>query len=50
MLGSYVRVKVTNPIHSLNTQFGFDYKMNYGTIVSKKVFDSLDAFLRRELG
>ena len=43
MLGSYVRVKVTNPIHSLNTQFGFDYKLNYGTIEGKKVFGSSPA-------
>ncbi len=43
MLGSYVRVKVTNPIHSLNTQFGFDYKLNYGTIEGKKAFGSSPA-------
>lgn len=40
MLGSYVRVRVTNPIHSLNTQFGFTYQLNFGVIEGKKRYDS----------
>jgi tRNA nucleotidyltransferase (CCA-adding enzyme) len=38
MLGTFVRVRVTNPIHSLNTQFGYEYKLNYGNIEGKKPF------------
>lgn len=41
MLGKYVRVRVTNPIHSVNRQFGFTYQLNYGTIEGKKRYDSV---------
>ncbi|MBR0112361.1 MAG: NUDIX domain-containing protein [Clostridia bacterium] len=40
MLGKYVRVRVTNPIHSVNGQRGFTYGLNYGIIEGKKHFDS----------
>lgn len=40
MLGKYVRVRVTNLIHSLNRQFGFTYQLNFGVIEGKKRFDS----------
>lgn len=40
MLGTYVRVRVTNPIHSLNRQFGFTYQLNFGVIEGKKRYDS----------
>ncbi len=40
MLGKYVRVRVTNPIHSLNRQFGFTYQLNFGVIEGKKRYDS----------
>ncbi len=39
MLGKYVRVRVTNPIHSVNGQRGFTYGLNYGIIEGKKHFD-----------
>ena len=41
MLGKYVRVRVTNPIHSVNRQFGFTYLLNYGTVEGKKRFDNV---------
>lgn len=41
MLGKYVRVRVTNPIHSVNRQFGFTYLLNYGTVEGKKRYDSV---------
>ncbi len=40
MLGKYVRVRITNPVHSVNSQFGFTYQLNYGTIEGKKRFDN----------
>ena len=40
MLGKYVRVRVTNPIHSVSSQFGFTYVLKYGLIEGKKRFDS----------
>lgn len=39
MLGKYVRVRVTNPIHSVNGQRGFTYGLNYGVIEGKKHYD-----------
>ena len=41
MLGKYVRVRVTNPIHSVNNQSGFTYGLNYGVIEGKKRFDNI---------
>lgn len=41
MLGKYVRVRVTNPIHSVNRQFGFTYLLNYGTVEGKKRYDNV---------
>lgn len=43
MLGKYVRVRVTNPVHSLNRQFGFTYQLNFGVIEGKKRFDNSSA-------
>ncbi len=40
MLGKYVRVRVTNPIHSQNRQFGFEYQLNFGVMEGKKRFDN----------
>lgn len=41
MLGKYVRVRVTNPIHSVNSQSGITYLLNYGIIEGKKRFDNV---------
>ena len=41
MLGKYVRVRVTNPIRSVNRQFGFVYQLNFGAIEGKKRYDSI---------
>lgn len=32
MLGKYVRVRVTSPMHSFNKRFGYEYKLNFGSI------------------
>lgn len=42
MLGKFVRVRVTNPIHSVNRQFGYTYLLNYGTVEGKKRFDNVN--------
>lgn len=36
MLGKFVKVRVTSPMHSFNNRFGFRYKLNYGIIDSYK--------------
>ena len=36
MLGKFVRVRVTSPIHSYNKRFGFKYKLNYGIVEGGK--------------
>lgn len=36
MLGKFVKVRVTSPMHSFNSRFGFQYKLNYGVIESFK--------------
>lgn len=36
MLGKFVKVRVTSPMHSFNNRFGFKYKLNYGVIDSFK--------------
>ncbi len=43
MLGKYVRVRITNPIRSLNRQFGFVYQLNFGAIEGKKRYDSVSS-------
>ena len=43
MLGKYVRVRVTNPIRSVNRQFGFVYQLNFGAIEGKKRYDKDDS-------
>ena len=47
MLGRYVRVKVTSPIHSENPQQGFTYGLNYGEInfVTARKRETLKAFI-----
>lgn len=32
MLGKFVKVRVTSPMNSFNSRFGFKYKLNYGII------------------
>ncbi len=34
MLGKYVRVRVTNPMHSVDTDTGINYELNFGTVES----------------
>lgn len=34
MLGKYVRVKVTDPMHSVDSEKNFTYELNYGTVES----------------
>ncbi len=36
MLGKFVRVRVTSPMHSYNKRFGFRYKLNYGIVEGGK--------------
>jgi 8-oxo-dGTP pyrophosphatase MutT (NUDIX family) len=40
MLGKYVRIIVTNPIHSVSRQHGFEYLLNFGVVEGVKRFDS----------
>lgn len=39
MLGRYVRINVTNPIHSVNKQIGLEYKLNFGKVEGVRCFD-----------
>lgn len=43
MLGKYVRVRVTNPIRSVNRQFGFTYQLNFGAVEGKKRYDTVSS-------
>lgn len=36
MLGKFVKVRVTSPMYSYNSRFGFKYKLNYGVIDAGK--------------
>lgn len=36
MLGKFVKVRVTSPMYSYNSRFGFKYKLNYGVIDGNK--------------
>ena len=36
MLGRFVKVRVTSPMYSYNSRFGFKYKLNYGVIEDHK--------------
>lgn len=36
MLGKFVKVRVTSPMHSYNSRFGFEYELNYGIVESFK--------------
>lgn len=40
MLGKYVRVRVTKPIHSKSEQFGFEYGLNFGAVEGGRQFDN----------
>lgn len=40
MLGKYVRVRVTKPIHSRSEQYGFEYGLNFGVLEGGRQFDS----------
>ncbi|MBQ7545401.1 MAG: NUDIX domain-containing protein [Clostridia bacterium] len=42
MLGKYVRVRVTKPIHSRSEQYGFEYGLNFGVLEGGRQFDSKD--------
>ena len=42
MLGKYVRVRVTKPIHSRSEQYGFEYGLNFGVMEGGRQFDSKD--------
>ena len=39
VLGKFIRIKVTNPVGSLNSQLGYTYKLNYGTLEGRRQFD-----------
>lgn len=39
MLGKYVRVRVTKPIHSKSEQYGFEYGLNFGVVEGGRQFD-----------
>ncbi|MBQ3151512.1 MAG: NUDIX domain-containing protein [Clostridia bacterium] len=39
MLGKYVRVRVTKPIHSMSEQYGYEYMLNFGVVEGGKQFD-----------
>lgn len=36
MLGRFVKVRVTSPMYSYNSRFGFKYKLNYGIVEDHK--------------
>lgn len=36
MLGKFVKVRVTSPMHSYNSRFDFEYKLNYGIVENFK--------------
>lgn len=40
MLGKYVRINVTNPVHSVNKQSGFEYLLNFGVVEGVKRFET----------
>lgn len=40
MLGKYVRVRVTKPIHSRSEQYGFEYGLNFGSVEGGRQFDN----------
>ena len=39
MLGRYIRVRVTHPIHAVNKQTGITYQLNFGVVEGTKRFD-----------
>ena len=41
MLGKYVRIKVTHPIHSYCSEYGYTYELNYGKVEGAKQFDTV---------
>lgn len=40
MLGRFVRISVTNPIHSVDRQKGFEYLLNFGAVEGVKIFET----------
>lgn len=40
MLGKYVRIKVTHPIHSFSNEQNFTYELNYGKVEGAKQFNA----------
>lgn len=40
MLGRYIRVRVTHPVHAQNKQQGYEYLCNYGTVEGIRRFDT----------
>ena len=40
MLGKYVRIKVTHPIHSYSNEQGFTYELNYGEVEGAKQYNA----------
>ncbi len=40
MLGKFVRVKITNPVGSLNRQHGYKYSLNFGSLEGRRQFDN----------
>jgi len=40
MLGRFVRITVTNPIHSIDKQNGIEYMLNFGVVEGMKIFET----------
>jgi len=40
MLGRFVRINVTNPIHTVDRQKGFEYLLNFGEVECVKSFET----------
>ncbi len=40
MLGKFVKITVTNPIHSVDRQKGFEYLLNFGAVEHVKLFET----------
>ena len=40
MLGKFVRVRITNPVGSLNRQYGYRYSLNFGSLEGRRQFDN----------
>jgi hypothetical protein len=40
LLGKFVRVRITNPVGSLNRQYGYRYSLNFGSLEGRRQFDN----------